>query len=166
MVLGYSIVIWEPEGSYQYSKMFRWEPNGCYRCTMYMVIASFWFSTEHLWMVIAPFWFSTEHLWTVIAPFWNSSEFIGYKPEIMQASGSGMEPDTYIIIVNNCCEYRSSDCQQKVLFWTSFHADELLYKILFDVLRWFWCSNLKEELKKSIMSLIFKCKQQNVIFSK
>ena len=60
------IFSWEAEGWYQYSKMFCWEPEGGYHCTMSVVIAPFWFSTEHLWIVIAPFWFSTEHLWIVI----------------------------------------------------------------------------------------------------
>ena len=38
-------VSWEPEGHYQYSKMFCWELEGHYGCTKSMVIAPFWFST-------------------------------------------------------------------------------------------------------------------------
>ena len=53
-------VSWEPEGRYQYSKMFRWEPEGHYRCIKSMVIAPFLFSTEHLWILIAPLWLSTD----------------------------------------------------------------------------------------------------------
>ena len=52
------------EGCYQYSKMFHCEPEGGYCCTI-VVIAPFWFSTEHLWIVIAPFWLSTDDmLWS------------------------------------------------------------------------------------------------------
>ena len=40
-------VSWEPEGRWRFRKMFRWEPEGCYCCTKSMVIAPFWFSTEH-----------------------------------------------------------------------------------------------------------------------
>ena len=53
-------VSWEPEGRYQYSKMFRWAPEGRYRCTMSMAIAPFRFSAEHLWIVITPFWLETK----------------------------------------------------------------------------------------------------------
>ena len=52
-------VRWEPEGRYQYFKMFHWEPEGRYRCTQ-VYISPFWFSTEHIWIVIAPFWLSTD----------------------------------------------------------------------------------------------------------
>ena len=38
-------VSWEPEGRYQYSKMFCLEPEGRYRCTKSMAIAPFWFSS-------------------------------------------------------------------------------------------------------------------------
>ena len=44
------IISWEPEGHYHYSTIFRWEPEERYRCaksTVCMVIAPFWFSTEH-----------------------------------------------------------------------------------------------------------------------
>ena len=54
------IVSWEPEGRYQYSKMFRWEPEGHFCCTKSMVIVPFWFSMEHLWIVIASFWLSAD----------------------------------------------------------------------------------------------------------
>ena len=57
------IVSWEPEGRYQYSKMFYWEPEWRYHCTKSLVIAPFLFLTEHVWIVIVPFWFSMEHLW-------------------------------------------------------------------------------------------------------
>ena len=53
---------WEPEGRYHYSTMFRWEPEGRYPCTKSMVIAPFWFSTEHLWIVIMAFWFSADDM--------------------------------------------------------------------------------------------------------
>ena len=33
-VRAFWIVSWEPEGRYQYSKMFSWEPEGRYCCTM------------------------------------------------------------------------------------------------------------------------------------
>ena len=56
------IISWEPQGCYQYSKMFRWEPEGRYRCTKSMAIAPFWFSTEHLSKVIAPLWLSTDNM--------------------------------------------------------------------------------------------------------
>ena len=56
---------WESEGRYQSSKMFCWEPERRYCCTNSMVIAPFWFSTEHLWIVIAPFWLSTDNFWTL-----------------------------------------------------------------------------------------------------
>ena len=58
----WNVVSWEPEGHYQYSKMFRWEPEGHYCCTMSIVIAPFWFSMENLWVVIAPFWLSTDNV--------------------------------------------------------------------------------------------------------
>ena len=62
------IVIWDPEGGYQYSKMFHWETEGrYYSCTKSMAIAPIWFSTEHLWIVIAPFWLSTDKI-----QFWSS----------------------------------------------------------------------------------------------
>ena len=41
------IVSWEPERHYCYSVTFRWEPEGCYCCKRSMVIAPFWFSTDH-----------------------------------------------------------------------------------------------------------------------
>ena len=55
-------VCWEPEGRYQYSKMFRWEPEGRYRCINSMKVAPFCFSTEHLLISIAPFWLSADDL--------------------------------------------------------------------------------------------------------
>ena len=59
------IVSWEPEGRYQYSKMFRWEPEGRHCCKKPMAIAPFWFSTEHGWTVLTPFWFSADDMyWT------------------------------------------------------------------------------------------------------
>ena len=67
------LVSWEPEGHYQYSNMFCWEPEGGYCCTKSMVIAPFWFSTEHLWILIAPFWLSTA--WSIylnMASLWES----------------------------------------------------------------------------------------------
>ena len=56
------------EGRYQYSKMFCWEPEGRYRCSMYMymAIALFWCSTEHLWIVIAPFWLWSDNNLVVV----------------------------------------------------------------------------------------------------
>ena len=44
----------EPEGHYPYSMMSRWEPEGCYHCTKSMVMAPFWFSTEHCWTALCP----------------------------------------------------------------------------------------------------------------
>ena len=41
-----NIISWEPEGRYQYQKMFCGEPEGHYGCTLSMVIAPFWFSTD------------------------------------------------------------------------------------------------------------------------
>ena len=62
IISGYT-VSWEPEGHYQFSKMFCWEPEGHYRCTKSMAIAPFWFSMKHLWIVIVPFWLSTDDNW-------------------------------------------------------------------------------------------------------
>ena len=42
------IVSWEPEGHYQYWKMFHWEPEGRCRCTKSMAIVPFWLSTDHM----------------------------------------------------------------------------------------------------------------------
>ena len=61
MILSYGhSVSWEPEGRYQYLKMFSWELEGGYHYAKSMVIAPFWFSTEHIWIVIVPFWLSTD----------------------------------------------------------------------------------------------------------
>ena len=50
--------LWEPEGRYQYSKMFYQEPEGRYCCTKSMVIAPFWLSTDDVLTAIL----STCHL--------------------------------------------------------------------------------------------------------
>ena len=39
-------------------RFFHCEPEGRYRCTKFLAIAPFWFSTEYLWIAITPFWFS------------------------------------------------------------------------------------------------------------
>ena len=73
------IVSWEPEGRYQYSKMFPWEPEGRYCCTMSMAIAPFWFSTEYLWKVIAPFWLSTDDMpsfWRMLWLAWLNQIYL------------------------------------------------------------------------------------------
>ena len=59
-------VYWEPERHYCSSKMFCWEAEGRYRCTKSTVIATFWFSGEHLWTAIMPFWLSTDDVWIFI----------------------------------------------------------------------------------------------------
>ena len=46
------LVSWEPEGCYQYSKMFLWEPEGCYQCTMSLVIMPFWLSTDDMGVIM------------------------------------------------------------------------------------------------------------------
>ena len=43
--------------------MFRWEPEGRYRCTKSMVIAPFWFSTEHCRLALTPFWLSSDDIY-------------------------------------------------------------------------------------------------------
>ena len=49
-----SVVSWESEGCYQYSKMFHWEPEGHHCCTMSIAKVPFWFLIDYLWIVIAP----------------------------------------------------------------------------------------------------------------
>ena len=72
------IVSWEPEGCYQYSKIFCWEPEGLYRWTKSMVVAPFWFSIEYLWIVLAPFWLSTDKIYNFlnVADFGNKLLFL------------------------------------------------------------------------------------------
>ena len=68
-----SMTYWEPEGRYQYSKMFRWEPEGRYNCcTKSKAIAPFWFSTEHFGIVITPFLLSTDDIVQSTLPKSNS----------------------------------------------------------------------------------------------
>ena len=47
------------------SKMLCWKPEGRYRCTMFMAIAPFWFSTEHHYTALTPFWLSTDDIFYV-----------------------------------------------------------------------------------------------------
>ena len=55
-----NIVSWEPEGCRCCAKMFHWKPEGRYRCTKSVVIAPFWFSTEHSWTALTPIWLSAD----------------------------------------------------------------------------------------------------------
>ena len=60
--LYHDIVRLEPEGHQCCSKMFWWELEGCYCCTKSVVIAPFWFSTEHHWTVLTPFWLLADNI--------------------------------------------------------------------------------------------------------
>ena len=60
IVISRNIVSWEPEGRYQYSKMFHWEPEGRYHCTKSVVIVPFLFS--NIFVVIVPFWLLTDDM--------------------------------------------------------------------------------------------------------
>ena len=60
----WNIVSWEPEGRYQYSKIFRWVPQGCYCCSKSMVIlAPFWLSTDDTKSVVKQSGFQNLVLW-------------------------------------------------------------------------------------------------------
>ena len=61
------VVSWEPEWHYHYSTIFWWEPEGCYGCTKSMVIAPFWFSTEHHWTALMPFWISADRCMVILS---------------------------------------------------------------------------------------------------
>ena len=50
--------------------MFHWEPEGCYHHRLCTVIATFWFSTEHLWIVIVPLWLATDAICPVLCHCW------------------------------------------------------------------------------------------------
>ena len=138
LVIDENIVSWEPEGRYQYSKMFCWEPEGCYRCTMSMVIAPFWFSTEHLWIMITPFWLSTEHLWIMIAPFWLSTDDIRYK--LVVVNNNVHPPPSLILMItmHRNAYYQHTTSDVTLYLFMTFYSIVLYMWKLFSY--WYlWC---------------------------
>ena len=84
---------WEPEGRYQYSKMFRWDTEGCYCCTKSMAVTPFWFSTEQLWIAVTPFWLSADKLWPKFTYTCNQSVYVN-------STKKANSPKTFAISIN------------------------------------------------------------------
>ena len=98
------VVSWEPEGRYQYSKLFHWEPKGRYRCTMPTAKVPFWFSMEYLWIVVMPFWLATDDVlivWYDPCHFLEPFRVILNKKKILSLDIDKLLVSPRILLVNH-----------------------------------------------------------------
>ena len=125
------ILSWEPEGRYQYSKMFQWEPEGRYRCAKSMRIAPFWLSTDELFssFLMSLFIFPTGRGYTRTIQKQN-------KTKQKWRDGQLSARKALSLIIFNDVPLRTRQEGARSPFWFSSMESYLTMLTLFLVLSW------------------------------